>query len=182
MTGLLSQLVYLDAFSSSLKGLSDRQLSVIQGLAPQAALSILMYCFPLIIRLLAKSYPKLEQSKIEVLIQRYYFVFLYVQVFLVVSISSSVTTMIPEILGDVQSVPSILAKNLPKAGNYFYSYLLLQAVTQCVMVLFQLPESLWTWLIRGEKRPSPKLVQWSFVYPVFTNLTCICTSPLQYLI
>ena len=26
---------------------------------------------------------------------------------------------------------------------------------------------------------TPKLVQWSFVYPVFTNLTCICTSPPQ---
>ena len=176
MTGLLSQLVYLDAFSSCLKGLSNRQLSVIQGLAPQAALSILMYCFPLIIRLLVKSYPNLEQSKMEVLIQRFYFVFLYIQVFLVVSILSSMTTMIPEILGDVQSVPSILAKNLPKACNYFYSYLLLQALTQCVMVLFQLPDSLWTWLIRSEKSPFPKQVQWSFIYPVFTNLTCICTS------
>lgn len=182
MTGLLSQLVYLDAFSSSLKRLSDRQLSVIQGLAPQAALSIVMYCFPLIIQLLVKTYPKLEQSKIEVLMQRYYFVFLYVQVFLVVSISSSVTTMIPEILGDVQSVPSILARNLPKACNYFYSYLLLQAVTQCVMVLFQLPDSLWAWLIRSEKSSFPKLAQWSFVYPVFTNLTCICTSPSQFYI
>ena len=179
MTGLLSQLVYLDTFSSSLKGLSGRQLGVIQGLAPQAALSTLMYCFPFIIRILVKSYPKLEQSRIEVLIQRHYFVFLYVQVFLVVSISSSVTTMIPEILGNVQSVPSILARNLPKSCNYFFSYLLLQAVTQCVMVLFQLPESLWTWLILGKKRRLPKLVQWSLVYPVFTNLTCICTSPPQ---
>ena len=179
MTGLLSQLVYLDAISSSPKGLSDRQLSAIQGLAPQAALSILMYCFPLIIRFLMKCYPTFEHSKIEVLIQRYYFVFLYVQVFLVVSISSSVTTMMPEILSDVQSVPSILARNLPKASNYFYSYLLLQAVTQCVMVLFQLPESLWTCLIRGKKRLFPKPVQWSFVYPVFTNLICICTRPVN---
>lgn len=179
MTGLLSQLVYLDTLSSSLKRLSDHQLSVIQGLAPQAALSILMYCFPLIIQLLVKPYPNLEQSKIEVLMQRYYFIFLYIQVFLVVSISSSMTTMIPEILGDVQSVPSILARNLPKACNYFYSYLLLQAVTQCVMVLFQLPGSLWTWLIQSKKSTLPKLVQWSFVYPVFTNLTCICTSPPQ---
>ena len=175
MTGLLSQLVYLDAIGFSLKSLSGRQLSVIQGLAPQAALSILMYCFPLIIRFLAKFYPTFQHSKIEVLIQRFYFVFLFVQVFLVVSISSSVTTMIPEILSDAQSVPSILARNLPKACNYFYSYFLLQAVTQCIMVLFQLPESLWTFLIRGKKRLFPKPVQWSLVYPVFTNLICICT-------
>ena len=175
MTGLLSQLVYLDAIYSSLKDLSDRQLSAIQGLAPQAALSILMYCFPLIIRFLAKFYPTFQHSRIEVLTQRFYFVFLFVQVFLVASISSSMTTMIPEILSDAQSVPSILAKNLPKACNYFYSYFLLQAVTQCVMVLFQLPESVWACLIQGKKRVFSKTVQWSFVYPVFTNLVCICT-------
>lgn len=179
MTGLLSQLVYLDAINSSLKGLSDRQLSAIQGLAPQAALSILMYCFPLVIRFLVKGYPAFEPSNIEVLIQRYYFIFLYVQVFLVVSISSSVTTMMPEILSDVQSIPSILARNLPKASNYFFSYLLLQAATQCVMVLFQLPESLGTCLVQGKKRLFPKPVQWSFVYPVFTNLICICTHPVN---
>ncbi|ODM18123.1 hypothetical protein SI65_05994 [Aspergillus cristatus] len=79
MTGLLSQLVYLDAISPSLNVLSNRQISAIQGLAPQAALSILMYCFPLIIQLLAKSYPQFEQSEVEILIQRYYFVFLYIQ-------------------------------------------------------------------------------------------------------
>lgn len=177
MTGLLSQLVYLDAISPSLNVLSNRQMSAIQGLAPQAALSILMYCFPLIIQLLAKSYPQFEQSEVEILIQRYYFVFLYIQVFLVVSISSSVTTMIPDILGDVQSVPSFLARNLPKACNYFYSYLLLQIVTQCVMVLFQLPESLWICLTRGKKNTFPKMVQWSLIYPFFTNLVCICPYP-----
>lgn len=177
MTGLLSQLVYLDAISSSLNVLSNRQMSAIQGLAPQAALSMLMYCFPFIIQLLAKSYLQFEQSKVEILIQRYYFVFLYIQVFLVVSVSSSVTTMIPDILGDVQSVPSLLARNLPKACNYFYSYLLLQTVTQCVMVLFQLPESLWACLTRGKKNTFPKMVQWSLIYPVFTNLVCICPYP-----
>lgn len=85
--------------------------------------------------------------------------------------------MIPDILGDVQSVPSLLARNLPKACNYFYSYLLLQTVTQCVMVLFQLPESLWTCLTRGKKNTFPKMVQWSLTYSVFTNLACICPYP-----
>ncbi|KAB8242965.1 hypothetical protein BDV35DRAFT_399650 [Aspergillus flavus] len=171
MTGLLSQLVYLDAVSPHLEILSDTQLSVIQGLAPQAALSLLMYCFPFAIRYIAKLYPIFECSAIEVLIQRHYFIFLFTQVFLVVSISSSLTTMVPEIIGDIQSIPSILARNLPKSSNYFYSYFLLQVVTQCVMVLFRLPESL---LLCAYNKPSLKQVQWSLVYPVFTNLLCIC--------
>ncbi|KAK6810739.1 hypothetical protein RU639_013619 [Aspergillus parasiticus] len=80
MTGLLSQLVYLDAVSPHLEILSDTQLSAIQG----------------------------------------------------------VTTMVPEIISDIQSIPSILARNLPKSSNYFYSYFLLQVVTQCVMMILAL--------------------------------------------
>ncbi|KAE8372671.1 hypothetical protein BDV26DRAFT_285761 [Aspergillus bertholletiae] len=160
LTGLLSQLVYLDCISSSLSGLSDYQLGAIQGLAPQVAASILMYSFP--------------HLSIEIFFQRHYFIFLFTQLFLVVSISSSLTTMIPEIANDIQSVPSVLAKNLPKASNYFYSYFLLQAITQSVMVLFQLPGSLWTYMKRRRKEYLPQTVQWSLLYPVFTNLICIC--------
>jgi hypothetical protein len=174
LTGLLSQLVYLDSISSSLSGLSDYQLGAIQGLAPQVAASILMYSFPVILRFVTKYYLVFEHLSIEIFLQRHYFIFLFTQLFLVVSISSSVTTMIPEIANDIQTVPSVLAKNLPKASNYFYSYFLLQAITQSVMVLFQLPGSLWTYMKQRWKEHPPQTVQWSLLYPVFTNLICIC--------
>ncbi|KAB8227890.1 putative DUF221 membrane protein [Aspergillus alliaceus] len=174
LTGLLSQLVYLDCISSSLSGLSVYQLGAIQGLAPQVAASILMYSFPVILQFVTKYYLVFEHLSVEIFLQRHYFIFLFTQLFLVVSISSSVTTMIPEIANDIQSVPSVLAKNLPKASNYFYSYLLLQAITQSVMVLFQLPGSLWACMQQRWKENSPRTVRWSLLYPVFTNLICIC--------
>ncbi|KAL2783242.1 hypothetical protein BJX66DRAFT_349676 [Aspergillus keveii] len=145
LTGLLSQLKYLETITSHLDGLSNAQLSTIQGILPQIALSLLIH----------------------------YFIFLYTQSFLVVSISSSVTTMIPEIISDFQSIPAILATNLPKASNYFYPYMLLQAVSHSIMVLFQLPESLFK-IVRGPRNGAPEITEWSFVYGVFTNLISIC--------
>ncbi|KAL4862443.1 hypothetical protein BDV12DRAFT_190427 [Aspergillus spectabilis] len=145
MTGLLSQLKYLDTITSHIDGLSNTQLSVIQGIVPQIALSLLIH----------------------------YFIFLYTQSFLVVSISSSVTTMIPEIISGFQSIPTVLATNLPKASNYFYPYMVLQAVSHCVMVLFQLPESLFC-ILRRSKKEAMKTTEWSLVYGVFTNLLSIC--------
>ncbi|KAL4961370.1 putative DUF221 membrane protein [Aspergillus stella-maris] len=153
MTGLLSQLKYLDSVIPSLESLSNAQLSIIQGIVPQLALSLLMWLLPL----------------------RQYFIFLYTQVFVVVSISSSVTTMIPEFINDFRSITAILAQNLPKSSNYFYPYMVLQAVSHCVMVLFQLPQSLYyPCTVRHLKKEYLKTVEWSSVYAVFTNLVSIC--------
>lgn len=179
MTGLLSQIVYLDVVSSCLRGLSDRQLSTIQGVVPQIALSLLMCLFPIILGYLTDLYPIFDCCSKEVEVQKHYFVFLHFHVFLVVSISSSVTTMIPAIIRDINSVPSILAENLPKASDYFYSYLLLQAVTQCAMVLFRFPEILWSSLFLHRGKSMLKAVRWSLIYPIFTNLICICRSLTQ---
>lgn len=177
MTGLLSQLVYLGSLGTFLSRFSDRQLSFVQGLLPQLALSALMYCFPSIIWWSAKLFHFYNDSSLHILVQRHYFCFLYVQVFLVVSVSSSLTTMIPDILRDIQSVPTILATNLPKASDYFYSYLLMQTVTQCVMALFQLPDSIWVIFAYKWRKHALKTVKWSLVYPVLTNLLCLCNIP-----
>jgi hypothetical protein len=177
MTGLLSQIKYLDSLITSLNSLSNAQLSIIQGIVPQIALSLLMWLFPVIIRYLVKFYPLPERCRLEVLKLRHYFIFLYTQAFLVVSISSSVTTMIPEFISDVQSIPAILARNLPKASNYFYPYMVLQAVSHCVIVLFQLPEGLYySCILRHSSKGHSKTVEWSSVYAVFTNLISICVS------
>lgn len=176
LTGLLSQLVYLEPISSQLTKLSEGQMAAIQGLLPQIALALLMCGFPIIMQWIIKHTTTFQLSVRELLIQKHYFFFLYVQVFLVVSLSSSVTTMIPDIVENVQSVSTILADNLPKASNYFYSYLLLQAVTQCVMVFFQLPDSLLFYLRPHSGIARTRTIQWSLLYPVLTNLLCICIS------
>ncbi|KAL2005535.1 hypothetical protein VTN00DRAFT_2746 [Thermoascus crustaceus] len=189
LTGLLSQVVYLDGKIAWVQRLSDSALGrmwlgLIQGLVPQLLLSILMVLFPEILLALVRRQGQVTRSAIELSLQGHYFVFLFLQVFLVVSISSSITTVIPEVLNNLQSAPSILAKNVPKASDYFYSYLLLQAVTQCALSLRQLPNAIWQWLLMLLWAQTPRknwscitqrsMMRWGLVYPVFTNLACIC--------
>jgi hypothetical protein len=83
--------------------------------------------------------------------------------------------MIPEIIRRIDSVPAMLARNLPKAADYFYSYLAIQTVSHCVTVLFRLPESMWLCLARRRECTACKPIDWSLVYPVFANLMSICT-------
>ncbi|RAL06473.1 putative DUF221 membrane protein [Aspergillus homomorphus CBS 101889] len=183
MTGLLSQVVYLQSLSAFVARLSEYQLGFIQALLPQVALAALMCGFPLMISWFSKLFCVYSDASRQVLVQRHYFFFLYVQVFLVVSISSSLTTMIPDMIRDIQAIPALLARNLPKACDYFYSYLLMQAVTQCVLAFFQLPRSLWEMLTTKPKTSTRTMITWNLIYPVLTNLLCICmifsiTSPL----
>jgi hypothetical protein len=59
----------------------------------------------------------------------YYFAFIFVQLFLVVTISKSVFEVISDISKTPQDLVNVLADNIPKAANYFFSYLLLQALS-----------------------------------------------------
>ena len=105
-----------------------------------------------------------------------------IQLFLVVSIASSTTAVISQLVDNPTSVTTILASNLPKSSNFFFSYLLLQGLAfsagtllQIVaLVLFYLlskfdgtPRKRWT---RFNTLPG---LGWGTTYPVFTNLAVI---------
>lgn len=185
-TGLLSQINYLTAtfkWLAWLKKAPKWVLSIIQGIVPQVLLALLLVLLPIILRLLAKTQGDHTGMAVELSVQRYYFAFLFVQVFLVVSISSGITTTIQEISKSPQSVPAILAANLPKASNYFFSYLLLQALSVSAGALVQVM-SLIEWFIlaplldntaRQKWRRQINLpnMQWGTFFPVYTNLACI---------
>ncbi|KAG8532599.1 uncharacterized protein KY384_002476 [Bacidia gigantensis] len=184
-TGLVSNLTYLQ----SLKGLHwvgripAVAKAIIQGVLPPALLALILLILPLLLRFLAKTQGCLTGMSVELTVQIYYFTFLFVQVFLVVSISSGITTIIPELAKSPQSTPSLLASNLPKASNYFFSYMLLQAFGTSGGALVQLGE-LFKWYIlapimdstaRQKFRRQINLpnVHWGKFFPVYTNLACI---------
>jgi len=62
---------------------------------------------------------------VEATIQSYYFAFLFIQIFLVASFSASITTVFEKLKAHLESIPVILVQNLPKASNYFFSYLII---------------------------------------------------------
>lgn len=188
-TGLLSQVNYLTATFTWLRWLRKAPtwvISIIQGILPQALLGLLLLLLPMILRLLAQNQGVHTGMAIELTVQTYYFVFLFVQVFLVVSISSGITTVIAQLSKSPQSVPSILAQNLPKATNYFFSYMLLQALSTSAGALVQLM-SLLSWFIlaplldntarqKWKRQVDLPQMQWGTFFPVYTNLAAIGES------
>ena len=185
-TGLLSQITYLVAllpWLHMLERLPHWLLGFIQGVLPQSILIVLTMLPPILVRLLAQHQGLCTGVSIELAVQRHYFSFLFIHVFLTVSLSSSITTIIASILHGLGSVPSILALNIPKTSNYFFSYLLLQALTISGGGLVQIAR-LMEWFLLSpilDRTPRQKWtrrmdlpeMQWGTIYPVYTNLACI---------
>ncbi|KAL1955363.1 hypothetical protein VTO42DRAFT_8645 [Malbranchea cinnamomea] len=184
-TGLLSQLSYLEGNFSWLRWLSklpEWLLSAVQGILPPLFLAVLMALLPLMLRFLTRNQGVHTGMAIELTVQNYYFAFLFVQIFLVVSISSSFSTIFSSIK-DVTSVPSLLAQNIPKASNYFFSYMILQAMSVSAGALVQI-FGLISWFIlapifdntarmKWARTTNLNQMQWGTFFPVYTALGSI---------
>ena len=81
---------------------------------------------PYVLRIIAERQGLLTEGAVELSLQNTYFTFLFAQVFLTVSLSSNITAVVAQLLHGLDSVPAVLALNLLKASNYFFSYLLLR--------------------------------------------------------
>ncbi|RYC80664.1 hypothetical protein BFJ63_vAg16453 [Fusarium oxysporum f. sp. narcissi] len=176
-----------------------RSLSAIAGILPTAILAILLYILPSLLEVLAEFKGVKTLSLRDEFVQQFYFVFLFIQLFLVVSIASFFTTSIKELAANVRDIQrvsdlwDILARNLPKASNYFFSYMVLQSLSTSSATLLQIgsllehyviaplvdrtPRDMWT------RRTKPRSVRWGSIFPVYTNFACIAmiyciTSPL----
>ncbi|KAI9673862.1 MAG: hypothetical protein M1817_002068 [Caeruleum heppii] len=185
-TGLLSQLRSLTAlypWLAFINRMPQWLLSLVQGVLPQALLGLLMALLPIILRMLTKQQGVPTGMGVELSVQNYYFAFLFVQVFLVVSISSGITSVIRQLVASPGSVPSLLATNLPRASNYFFSYMLLQAFSVSAGALVQIG-GLISWFIlaplldntarqKWARQTNLPQMQWGTFFPVYTNLAAI---------
>jgi calcium permeable stress-gated cation channel len=161
-------------------------ISALQGVLPAAFLAILMFVLPMILRFLSKLQGTQSGMLIELSVQKYYFFFLFVQIFLVVSVAAAVSTLLGLFTGGAAAftnIPKILATNVPRASNYFFSYMLLQALSVSAGALVQVG-GLISWFIlapifdstaRSKFKRQTQLpeIQWGTFFPVYTNLACI---------
>lgn len=185
-TAILSQIKALTGTVKWLHWLAPAPrevFSIIQGVLPQVILALLLVLLPIILRFLAKVQGDYTGMAVELSVQKFYFAFLFVQVFLVISISSGITSIISEITRHPQSVPELLAQNLPKASNYFFSYLLLQALSVSAGDLVQIVGLIEWFLLaplldntarqKWHRQTNLPNMQWGTFFPVYTNLACI---------
>ncbi|KAJ6262639.1 hypothetical protein Dda_3451 [Drechslerella dactyloides] len=159
-------------------------LSVIQGLLPPLLLSLLTaVLLPLLLQLLARYAGSPTRTAADKTVQNWYFAFLFITVFFVVSISSALFGTIKDFIRDPVSIPTKLAATLPRASNFFFSYLLVQALGISGGALLQIAPLLLYYVIgpifnhtpraKWSQAKNLKFVTWGTFFPLYTNFGVI---------
>ncbi|CAA9962672.1 integral membrane protein [Pyrenophora teres f. maculata] len=139
--GLISNINYLADRFTWLEWILDIPqviLGVITGLLPSVMLAVLMALVPIVCRLMAKQAGYVTYSQIELKTQTWYFGFQVVQVFLVATLSSAITSVINKVLDNPGIVLELLATNLPKASNFYISYFILLGLSSAAGTLLNI--------------------------------------------
>ncbi|KAK4915976.1 hypothetical protein LTR66_017053, partial [Elasticomyces elasticus] len=160
-------------------------IGVLQGVLPIAILGLLLFLLPLILRYLAKLQGIKSGMLVELSVQKYYFFFIFVQIFVVVTVFNSATSIISHITSaqGLSELPQLFGQTIPMASNYFFSYMLLQALSVSSGALLQIG-SLIVWFLlspildstardKFKRQTNLSNIQWGTFFPVYTNLACI---------
>jgi len=170
---------------SWLNELPDWFRSFLQGVLPIVLLALLTFLLPLILRALARLQGIKSGMLVELAVQKYYFFFIFVQLFLIVTLGSSAVQLIKEFTSveGIASIPNILSVTIPTASNYFFSYMLLQALSVSAGALLQVgPLVVWfilapildsTARAKFKRQTNLNNIRWGTFFPVYTNLACI---------
>jgi calcium permeable stress-gated cation channel len=138
-----------------------------------------MALVPIIMNVLAKLFEP-TQGSAQMKVQGWYFPFQVIQVFLVTTFASGAAAVVKGIIQDPTSAPTLLAKNLPKASNFYISYFVLFGLQSAAMQFLNLVPLLFVLVLGKILDKTPRKMYnryanlgglgWGSIYPVFTNL------------
>ena len=143
-----------------------------------------MSLFPWLLRQLLQRAKFLTHTEMQLETQGHYFTFLFIHLFAMASISSALIPTTVEVLNkDIAELPRILALNLPLAGNYYLSYLMIQAILLLASTICRLPALLGEfWKSRSSRTPRERLdaqrsllfqIRWGEIYAFYGVLASI---------
>ncbi len=192
-TDLVSQIAYFTTLLSWLHWI-DTLLTwlfdCIQDVLSQLILITLITLLSYVLRIITERRDLLTKMIIELSLQKYYFTFLFIQVFLTISLSSSITIIIQEVLHDLDSVSVMLVTNLLKTSNYFFSYLMLRCFLISASFILQVKWLIdWYTLVsiinttsrqKWKKQTALSQMQWDILFLIYINLACIDKSLLYH--
>ena len=140
--------------------------------------------------MVAKKSGEPSLARAELFTQNAYFVFQVVQVFLVVTVAASASSLVKQLSNNPTGITSLLANRIPTASNFYISYFIIQGlsisagvISQVVgFVIFKLlykylsgtPRSLYT------RWANLSAISWGSTLPVFTNIAVIGMTPSSY--
>jgi len=115
-------------------------------------------------------------------VQNAYFAFQVVQVFLVTTLAAAASASLKQVIADPLSVKDLLSKNLPKASNFYLSYILVQCLGLGALRLVNISD-LFRHTVVAKAATDPRKqfqrwdkltrVHWGSIYPRFTNMGVI---------
>ncbi|KAF8847421.1 DUF221-domain-containing protein, partial [Acephala macrosclerotiorum] len=141
-TGILSRVSTFSGSTARLKWIGSLPpwlLSFIQGtLPPVIQVIVLSGPLPTLLRLLTnRTGGATTGQEGECSLQLWYYFFLIFELFIIPTISSGLTSIVGELIRTPTSVPNILSTNLPTAANYYFSFLILQALSLSATSILQ---------------------------------------------
>ncbi|KAI2635007.1 DUF221-domain-containing protein [Xylaria nigripes] len=160
--------------------------TAVAGVLPAILLALLLWLVPIVMDFLADfKGAKTGTQKTEA-VQQFYFAFLFVQVFLIVSLASGAVAILEGLLNNPAGITDILASKLPSAANYFFSYMILQSLSASSGTLLQVG-ALVNWYIisrflnntarqKWTSNTTLPSVNWGSYFPVYTNFACIALA------
>lgn len=121
-------------------------------------------------------------TRVELFVQNVYFAFQVVQVFLITTLTSAASSALGKILSNPLGAKDLLAENIPKASNFYLSYILIQCMMSGGLRLVQ-PFGLIKHYVIGRIGEVPRAgykrwltlepAHWGGVYPVYTTMGVI---------
>jgi hypothetical protein len=187
----VSQITYLASAVSSLTGMNSLPtplITLLQGvILPALVVLFVSHIIPPSLRLIIQIRHDRSRQDVGKFIQRSYFTFLFVQIFIVSSTSISIPIVIVALKNRDTSVPAILARVLPNASNYFFSHIIISTASMIsgmiiqVTVLGNVFSSPRTPRQKWEREEKVFLNKWETFLPPFANIACIGMSDQTFL-
>lgn len=134
MIGLISQpylITHLVPFLTFLNKLPEEIKIAISNLLPTILLNLMAAVQLRIFRKLLYLKGSWTWARIESELLQWYFAFLFIQQFIVVSILSSLAVIVVQVIEKPASIPVLLGANIPKSANFFFKFLAVKAFTVC---------------------------------------------------
>ncbi|KAK5118880.1 hypothetical protein LTR62_000090 [Meristemomyces frigidus] len=193
--GVLTNVSYLTnklPWLGFINNIPSQILGIVTGLLPVLLLSVLMTLVPIFCQLMAKTFePTL--AAVQLRTQSWYFAFEVIQVFLITTFSSGAASVATQIVQQPTQAPLLLAKNLPKASNFYISYFILFGLMTAALQLLNIVPLLFVLFLGKILDKTPRKmynryvsltgIGWGSFYPKYTNLGVIalaysCIAPL----
>lgn len=155
----------------------------IENVLPLVTLIFFTEFVPYIFRFLSQLKGCRTGAEIEKDVQKWLFVFLFVHLFLVVTASSGISLVIERLINSPNSIPVILASELPKSSSFFCSFIIIRGISYFGGNILRIRDLLvqivyytfinYTPHVRINRIKNSLFFNWGSIYPLFSVLGCI---------